>query len=208
MLLPRRGPETRYVSTIGLSQIAGAQMLHVYKPRHWINCGQAGPLGWTIPAALGVRAADPTRKIVALSGDYPVTGHKGLAAPVFDIDSVGLLSLFSEMNSGLRDERKPGQRLDRTAFFLGCVVTNHKRYEREVVPQYLKLRKKVENGARFVIKRDSHALDWIARVTGETIEVSPALAWNGSHHLVVWVSAPDPDGFYLAEIRGARVGVL
>ena len=64
------GKDVTYVSTIGLSQIAGAQFLHVYHPRHWINCGQAGPLGWTIPAALGVRAADPTRKIVALSGDY------------------------------------------------------------------------------------------------------------------------------------------
>ena len=64
------GRDTCYVSTIGLSQIAAAQFLHVYKPRNWINCGQAGPLGWTIPAALGVRAADPTRRIVALSGDY------------------------------------------------------------------------------------------------------------------------------------------
>ncbi len=64
------GHDTCYVSTIGLSQIAAAQFLHVYNPRHWINCGQAGPLGWTIPAALGVRAADPARKIVALSGDY------------------------------------------------------------------------------------------------------------------------------------------
>ncbi|MCM2425483.1 glyoxylate carboligase [Streptomyces sp. RKAG337] len=64
------GPETRYVTTIGLSQIAGAQMLHVYKPRHWINCGQAGPLGWTIPAALGVAKADPEGSVVALSGDY------------------------------------------------------------------------------------------------------------------------------------------
>ena len=62
--------DTTYVSTIGLSQIAGAQFLHVYHPRHWINCGQAGPLGWTVPAALGVCAADPTRKVVALSGDY------------------------------------------------------------------------------------------------------------------------------------------
>jgi len=62
--------DTTYVTTIGLSQIAGAQFLHVYGPRRWINCGQAGPLGWTIPAALGVVAADPTRKIVALSGDY------------------------------------------------------------------------------------------------------------------------------------------
>lgn len=64
------GRDTCYVSTIGLSQIAAAQFLHVYKARNWINCGQAGPLGWTIPAALGVRAADPSRPIVALSGDY------------------------------------------------------------------------------------------------------------------------------------------
>lgn len=64
------GPETVYVSTIGLSQIQGAQLLHVYKPRHWINCGQAGPLGWTVPAALGVATAAPEASVVALSGDY------------------------------------------------------------------------------------------------------------------------------------------
>lgn len=64
------GKDARYVTAIGLSQIAAAQFLHVYKPRHWINCGQAGPLGWTIPAALGVRAADPEGDIVAISGDY------------------------------------------------------------------------------------------------------------------------------------------
>jgi tartronate-semialdehyde synthase len=64
------GRDTCYVTTIGLSQIAGAQFLQVYKAHNWINCGQAGPLGWTTPAALGVRAADPDRPIVALSGDY------------------------------------------------------------------------------------------------------------------------------------------
>ncbi|NMG45397.1 glyoxylate carboligase [Aromatoleum toluvorans] len=64
------GKDTCYVTTIGLSQIAAAQFLHVYKERHWINCGQAGPLGWTVPAALGVVAADPQRKVVAISGDY------------------------------------------------------------------------------------------------------------------------------------------
>ncbi|WP_265447128.1 glyoxylate carboligase [Flexivirga meconopsidis] len=64
------GPDTRYVSTIGLSQIQAAQLLHVFEPRHWINAGQAGPLGWTVPAALGVAAADPEATVVALSGDY------------------------------------------------------------------------------------------------------------------------------------------
>jgi tartronate-semialdehyde synthase len=64
------GPDVTYVTTIGLSQIQAAQFLSVNHPRHWINAGQAGPLGWTLPAALGVRAADPDRNIVALSGDY------------------------------------------------------------------------------------------------------------------------------------------
>jgi tartronate-semialdehyde synthase len=64
------GRDTTYVSTIGLSQIAGAQLLHVFGPRTWINAGQAGPLGWTVPAALGVVRGKPGAKVVALSGDY------------------------------------------------------------------------------------------------------------------------------------------
>ncbi|WP_067249475.1 glyoxylate carboligase [Microbacterium resistens] len=62
--------DTTYVTTIGLSQIAGAQLLHAYGPRKWINAGQAGPLGWTGPAALGVVRGKPGEQVVALSGDY------------------------------------------------------------------------------------------------------------------------------------------
>jgi methylenetetrahydrofolate reductase (NADPH) len=108
--------------------------------------------------------------VLAMSGDYPVMGHRGLAAPVFDIDSVGLISLFSEMNAGLPDRRRPETPLERTDFFLGCVVTNHKRLEREVMPQYFKLRKKARAGARFVInqagwntRKDDELLRWIRR---------------------------------------------
>ena len=64
------GRDARYVTAIGLSQIAGGPFLQEFKPRQWINCGQAGPLGWTVPAALGVVAADPTATVVGLSGDY------------------------------------------------------------------------------------------------------------------------------------------
>ncbi|MFF2272343.1 glyoxylate carboligase [Agromyces sp. NPDC058136] len=69
-MLSAFGHDTTYVTTIGLSQIAGAQLLHVYEPRQWINAGQAGPLGWTLPAALGVVRGKPDAKVVALSGDY------------------------------------------------------------------------------------------------------------------------------------------
>lgn len=64
------GTDVTYVSTIGLSQIAGGQFLHVHGPRQWINAGQAGPLGWTGPAALGVVRGKPEATVVALSGDY------------------------------------------------------------------------------------------------------------------------------------------
>ena len=113
--------------------------------------------------------------VLCMSGDYPVTGHKGHAAPVFDIDSVGLLSLFAEMNAGLRNSGRAS--LGRTDFFLGCVVTNHKRLEREVIPQYLKLKKKVAAGARFVInqigfdaRKDDELVRWIGR---EALPVAP-----------------------------------
>jgi methylenetetrahydrofolate reductase (NADPH) len=109
-------------------------------------------------------ASEGFENVLALSGDYPVSGYKGTAAPVFDIDSVGLLRMLSDLNEGI--EIDPA--LGRTNFLLGCVVTNHKRYEREVVPQLLKLRKKIENGARFVInqigydaRKDDELLRWM-----------------------------------------------
>jgi tartronate-semialdehyde synthase len=60
----------RYVTTIGLTQIAGAQFINVLSKRGWINAAQAGPLGWTLPAALGVAKALPGELVVGLSGDY------------------------------------------------------------------------------------------------------------------------------------------
>jgi methylenetetrahydrofolate reductase (NADH) len=122
--------------------------------------------------------------VLALSGDYPVTGHEGLAAPVFDIDSVGLLGLFSTMNEGLPDSRRPGERLTPTDFFLGCVVTNHKLHEREVMPQYFKLRKKAAAGARFVIKQIGYNVakdDELLRYLGR--EQLPLHALANVYHL-------------------------
>jgi methylenetetrahydrofolate reductase (NADPH) len=106
--------------------------------------------------------------ILALTGDYPIAGQSGTAAPVFDIDSVGLLRLLSDMNDGVEELRAPDGRLLGTNFFLGCVVTNHKLHEREVMPQYFKLEKKVQAGAAFVInqigwnaRKDDELLRWV-----------------------------------------------
>jgi methylenetetrahydrofolate reductase (NADPH) len=93
--------------------------------------------------------------ILALSGDYPATGYHGQGKPVFDIDSVGLLRMLDEMNRGLTRPKlgRNGEheKIGQTTFFAGAVATNFKRHENEVVPQLLKLEKKIACGARFII---------------------------------------------------------
>ncbi|MFI6907566.1 glyoxylate carboligase [Nonomuraea sp. NPDC050394] len=62
--------ETYFVTAIGLYQIWGGQHQKGGKPRRYQVCGQAGPLGWEIPAAIGVKKAKPEAKVVGVVGDY------------------------------------------------------------------------------------------------------------------------------------------
>src|SRR6185295_11983313 len=111
-------------------------------------------------------ASEGFNNILALSGDYPATGYKGAAKPVFDIDSVGLLKLLSEMNGGLSH----GRPLQSTQFFLGAVATPYKLLENELVPQLLKMKTKLATGARFIISQigfDSRKAAELIRYTRE-----------------------------------------
>ncbi|GAB3481101.1 glyoxylate carboligase [Nocardiopsis coralliicola] len=68
------GPETYTVTAIGLYQIWGGQHQRAHLPRHYQVCGQAGPLGWEIPAAIGVKKAlertEPDAEVLGIVGDY------------------------------------------------------------------------------------------------------------------------------------------
>jgi len=65
------------------------------------------------------------------------------------------LTMLGEMNRGWErpNLRRTGSSRPMTAttFFVGAVATNFKRHENEVVPQLLKLEKKIACGARFII---------------------------------------------------------
>ncbi|MEV4162825.1 glyoxylate carboligase [Nonomuraea dietziae] len=62
--------DTYFVTAIGLYQIWGGQHQKAFKPRRYQVCGQAGPLGWEIPAAIGVKKAAPEAQVVGVVGDY------------------------------------------------------------------------------------------------------------------------------------------
>jgi len=148
--------------TLGTDLMSHGQEVIIHLACKDCNRNSLQSRGWNL-------ASEGFDNILALSGDYPSPGYAGMARPSFDIDSVGLLSMYQAMNNGLYDERT-GRQMQPTNFFLGAVVTNHKRYEREVVPQYLKLRRKIDTGARFIINqvgydaaKDDELLRWLAR---------------------------------------------
>ncbi len=112
-------------------------------------------------------ASEGFDNVMVLTGDYPVEGYKSIALPVFDIDSVGLLQMISDMNNGLGIKgKKPGTTvsLDKTKFIPGCTVSPFKLSEAEQMMQYEKLLLKVKSGASFIIPqlgydiRKSHEL--------------------------------------------------
>ncbi|MDQ4130104.1 MAG: glyoxylate carboligase, partial [Actinomycetota bacterium] len=64
------GPDTIFVTAIGLYQIWSGQFQLTYKPRHYLCCGQAGPLGWEVPACIGVKLGRPDNLVVGVVGDF------------------------------------------------------------------------------------------------------------------------------------------
>jgi tartronate-semialdehyde synthase len=61
-------PDTVFVTCIGL--IWSGQLQKISKPRHYLDCGGAGPLGWDLPASIGAKVARPDKQIVTVVGDY------------------------------------------------------------------------------------------------------------------------------------------
>jgi tartronate-semialdehyde synthase len=64
------GPDTQFITGIGLYQIASGQFQRIDKPGNYMVAGQAGPLGWEIPACLGAKIANPSKEVAAVAGDY------------------------------------------------------------------------------------------------------------------------------------------
>ncbi len=64
------GEDTVFVTCIGLNQIWSGQLQKISKPRHYLDCGGAGPLGWDLPASIGTKVARPDKQVVMVVGDF------------------------------------------------------------------------------------------------------------------------------------------
>ncbi|WP_232843394.1 acetolactate synthase large subunit [Corynebacterium hindlerae] len=63
------GPDAIYCAGVGQHQMWSAQFLDLEKPRTWLNSGGLGTMGYSIPAAMGAKAAMPDKEVWAIDGD-------------------------------------------------------------------------------------------------------------------------------------------
>ena len=105
-----------------------------------------------LEARLHALARLGAENILALTGDAQKEAFAGKAKPVFDLDSVLILSLVRVLRDGI--EYSAGARTQHTSpfnFFAGAVVNPFKVLEPDLMMQLYKLRLKVAAGAQFVI---------------------------------------------------------
>lgn len=105
-----------------------------------------------LESQLWLLASHGFHNVLALTGDHPGNVPHGRAKPVFDLDSVGIISLMRALNSGDGlGETKTKSEPQLTHFNPGCTVNPFKPNPIDRELQYLKLESKLHNGAKYII---------------------------------------------------------
>jgi len=63
------GPEAVFAAGVGQHQMWSAQFIKYERPNAWLNSGGAGTMGYSVPAAMGAKVAQPDRLVWAIDGD-------------------------------------------------------------------------------------------------------------------------------------------
>ena len=61
--------DTILVAGVGQHQMYASQYWRFEHPRHWINSGGLGTMGFAVPAAMGAKVGMPDKRVVAIDGD-------------------------------------------------------------------------------------------------------------------------------------------
>jgi methylenetetrahydrofolate reductase (NADH) len=112
-----------------------------------------------LEARLHALARLGAENILALTGDAQKEGFAGQSKPVYDLDSVLILSLLRALSGGLAHNQ--GTKPARTTpfdFFPGAVVNPFKVREPDLRMQFYKLQLKIAAGAQYIITQIGYNL--------------------------------------------------
>ena len=81
------GPEGVFAAGVGQHQMWAAQFIKYERPNSWLNSGGAGTMGYSVPAAMGAKVAEPERVVWAIDGDgcFQMTNQELATCVINDI---------------------------------------------------------------------------------------------------------------------------
>lgn len=94
---------------------------------------------------IGAHATD-IRNILAVTGDPPSRGDFPNSTGIWDVDSIGLISILNNLNQGLDSNRR--KLAARSSFFIGCAANP---VATELDPEIERLHHKIEGGAQYIM---------------------------------------------------------
>ena len=112
--------DTICVSGVGQHQMYASQFWTFEHPRRWINSGGLGTMGFAVPAAMGAKAGQPDKRVVAIDGDgcFQMTAQELATSATEKIPFVtailnnGYLGMVRQWQELFFDERYSGVWLD------------------------------------------------------------------------------------------------
>jgi acetolactate synthase-1/2/3 large subunit len=112
--------DTILVSGVGQHQMYASQYWRFERPRHWINSGGLGTMGFAVPAAMGAKTGQPDKRVVAIDGDgcFQMTAQELATSNTENIPFItailnnGYLGMVRQWQELFFDERYSGVYLD------------------------------------------------------------------------------------------------
>jgi acetolactate synthase I/II/III large subunit len=108
--------DTILVSGVGQHQMYASQYWRFERPRHWVNSGGLGTMGFAVPAAMGAKVGQPDKRVVAIDGDgcFQMTAQELATSATEQIPFVtailnnGYLGMVRQWQELFFDERYSG----------------------------------------------------------------------------------------------------
>jgi acetolactate synthase-1/2/3 large subunit len=112
--------DTILVAGVGQHQMYASQYWRFERPRHWINSGGLGTMGFAVPAAMGAKVGQPDKRVVAIDGDgcFQMTAQELATSNTEQIPFVtailnnGYLGMVRQWQELFFDQRYSGVYLD------------------------------------------------------------------------------------------------
>lgn len=122
------------------------------------------------------------RNLLVMSGDFQTQGQMGLPMPVFDLDPIHILTMFSLMNKGMRINYadRAVEEGPKTDFFHGAVISPYQFTEPGMMMQFYKMEMKVRAGARFFVTQLGYDAKKLMNLRAYMMEKNMAVPVLGS----------------------------